>query len=46
MGEIVLDNDCQTFVPGLAIPQGETLTCTDTAASDQVCTITGIHSKK
>ena len=46
MGEILLDGDCQTFDPGLAIPQGETLTCTDTADSDQVCMITGVQSKK
>ena len=46
MGEIILDGDCQTYDPGLAIPQGETLTCTDTADADQACMITGIQSKK
>lgn len=46
MGRILLDGDCQTFDPGLAIPQGETLACADTADADQVCMITGVQSKK
>ncbi len=47
VGRILLDDDCQTFTPGLAIPQGETLTFTETRNnSDQVGMITGVMSKK
>ncbi len=47
MGQIVLDNQCTTFEPGLAIPRGETLTFTETAGNGaQGAMITGILVKK
>ena len=46
MGDIVLDNDCQTFSPGLAVPAGETLTFTEQNNGDHSGMITGILTKK
>lgn len=46
MGQIPLSNQCTTFEPGLAIPQGETLTFTDTNTTNQAAMITGILVKK
>ncbi len=47
MGQIVLDNECTTFEPGLAIPRGETLTFTETGNQGaQGAMITGILVKK
>ena len=47
MGQIVLDDQCTTFEPGLAIPRGETLTFTETANQGaQGAMITGILVKK
>lgn len=47
MGKIILANDCTTFTPGLAIPAGETLTFTETAANGNMSVmITGVLSKK
>ncbi len=41
-----LTQNCVTFVPGLALPAGEGLTCANNTNSPRVCTITGVISKK
>ncbi len=47
LGLIPLDDDCQTFHPGLALPTGETLTATDTdGGTSQAIVLTGVRMKK
>jgi len=46
MGDIVLDDDCTTFMPGIAVPVGEVLSFSEQNNGDQSGMITGILSKK
>ena len=46
MGEIPLSDDCTSFSPGLALPQGEVLTFTDFSSNLHPVVLTGVVSKK
>jgi len=47
MGEFFkLQGACQTFTPGIVIPAGEILSCSNGSDSAASCLITGVLSKK
>jgi hypothetical protein len=46
-GQILTDITCTTYEPGIALPEGETLTCVHTACGGEApCMITGILSSR
>lgn len=45
-GTIVSMGFCTSYVPGIALPQGEELICTNTAPFAAPCMITGVLSAK
>ena len=46
LGVITTDNDCTTFVPGVAIPPSEILFCRNLDTPSRSCSVTGVLSKK